>query len=161
MPVARTLDIESLVSPIAGPNPSGESLRYAGTYDAIQDARRADDALAQGDWQHATKVSDWRAVIELATAALATRSKDLQIAAWLLEAAVKTHGFAGLRDGLRLMRELMDGFWDTLYPEAQEDDLEFRAAPIEWMNDRLPEAVHAVPIARLNVENHSIAAGYR
>jgi type VI secretion system protein ImpA len=46
------------------------------------------------------------------------------------------------------MRELMDGFWDTVYPEAEDGDLEFRAAPIEWMNDRLPEAVKAVPIAR-------------
>jgi type VI secretion system protein ImpA len=148
MSVGRTLDVESLVTPIAGANPSGASLRYAGTYDAIQEARRADDALAQGDWQHATKVSDWRAVIDLATTALATRTKDLQIAAWLLEAAVKTHGFAGFRDGLRLVRELMDGFWDTVYPEAEDGDLEFRAAPIEWMNDRLPEAVKAVPIAR-------------
>jgi type VI secretion system protein ImpA len=151
MSVARTLDIESLVAPITGANPSGESLRYAGTYDAIQEARRADDALAQGDWQRATKVSDWRGVIELATTALATRSKDLQLAAWLLEASVKVHGFAGLRDGLGLMRELMERFWDTVYPEVEDGDLEFRAAPIEWINDRLPETVKAVPIARSSV----------
>jgi type VI secretion system protein ImpA len=151
MSVARTLDIESLVAPITGANPSGESLRYAGTYDAIQEARRADDALAQGDWQRATQVSDWRGVIELATTALATRSKDLQLAAWLLEASIKAHGFAGLRDGLGLMRELMERFWDTVYPEVEDGDLEFRAAPIEWINDRLPEAVKAVPIARSSV----------
>jgi type VI secretion system protein ImpA len=148
MSVGGTLDVESLLAPIGGVNPSGESLRYAGTYDAIQEARRADDALAQGDWQRATKASDWRGVIGIATEALATRSKDLQIAAWLVEATVKVHGFTGLRDGLRLMRELVERFWDTLYPEVQEDDLEFRAAPVEWINERLPEAVKAVPIAR-------------
>jgi type VI secretion system protein ImpA len=148
MSAGGTVDIESLLAPISGANPSGESLRYAGTYDAIQEARRADDALAQGDWQRATKVSDWRGVIEIATEALATRSKDLQIAAWLVEAMVKVHGFAGLRDGLRLMRELVQRFWDTLYPEIQDDDLEFRGAPIDWINERLPEAVKAVPIAR-------------
>jgi type VI secretion system protein ImpA len=148
MSVGGILDVKSLVTPITGANPSGESLRYAGTYDAIQEARRADDALAQGDWQRPSKASDWRGVIEIATEALATRSKDLQIAAWLLEAAVKVHGFAGLRDGLRLLRELMERFWDTVYPEIQENDLEFRAAPIEWLNERLPEAVKAVPIAQ-------------
>jgi len=148
MSAGRALDVESLIVPITGANPSGESLRYAGTYDAIQEARRADDALTQGDWQRATKASDWRGVIEIATEALATRSKDLQIAAWLLEATVKVHGFAGLRDGLQLMRELVERFWATVYPEVQEDDLEFRAAPIEWINERLPEAVKAVPIAR-------------
>jgi type VI secretion system protein ImpA len=142
------LDVDTLSLPIAGARPSGESLRYAGTYDAIQEARRADDALAQGDWQRATKISDWRGVIGLATDALATRTKDLQIAAWLVEAAVKVHGFAGLRDGLRVMTRLVDGFWDTVHPEPEDGDLEFRAAPIEWLNERLPEAVKAVPIAR-------------
>jgi type VI secretion system protein ImpA len=148
MGAGSTLDVESLVVPIAGGNPSGESLRYAGTYDSIQEARRADDALTQGDWQRATKASDWRRVIEIATEALTTKSKDLQIAVWLVEAAVKVHGFAGFRDGLRLTRELMQQFWDTLYPEVEEGDLEFRAAPIEWLNERLPEVIKGVPIAR-------------
>jgi len=148
MASAGTIDIESLLSPVPGDKPGGESLRYAGPYDAIQEARRADDALSQGDWQRDTKASDWRRVVELATEALSKRSKDLQIGAWLTEALVKLHGFAGLRDGCQLLRQLLEGYWDTLYPEIDDGDTEARATPFEWMNQRLPETVRFIPLAR-------------
>src|SRR3989442_15423676 len=104
MSVGGIPDVESLVAPITGANPSGESLRYAGTYDAIQDARRADDALAQGDWQRPSKASDWRGVIEIAPEALATRSQELQTAARPLLAAGTGHGFAGRPNSRRPLR---------------------------------------------------------
>ena len=148
MPSAEILDFDSLLSPIPGDSRGGESLRYAGPYDAIEEARRADDELTQGEWQRETKASDWRQVIELSTEALSKRSKDIQIAAWLSEALVRLHGFAGLRDGCRLIRELVGQFWDCLYPEIEDGDLESRAAPLEWMNQRLPEAVRFIAIAR-------------
>src|SRR5262245_14894670 len=118
MPSPATLDVEALLVPIAGEQPSGESLRYAGVYDAIQEARRSDDELAQGEWVREAKVADWHTVIQLSTEALASKSKDLQIAVWLLEALVKRHGFAGLRDGLCLLWALQERFWDGLYPEV-------------------------------------------
>src|SRR5262249_14112712 len=145
---ADILDFDTLLSPIPGDNPGGEALRYAGPYDAIEEARRADDQLAQGDWQRDTKASDWRRVVELSTDALVKRSKDIQTAAWLTEALVRLHGFPGLRDGAHLLRELVERFWDTLYPEIEDGDTEARATPFEWMNQRLPEALKAVAIAR-------------
>jgi type VI secretion system protein ImpA len=148
MSSAETVDFESLLSPIPGDSPGGEPLRYAGPYDAIAEARRADDELTQGDWQRDTKASDWRRVIELGTEALSKRSKDIQIAAWMVEALIHLHGFVGLRDGCRLVRELSGRFWESLYPEIEESDLDPRAGPIEWMNQRLPEAVRFVPLAR-------------
>jgi len=148
MSSAETVDFESLLAPIPGDKPGGESIRYAGPYDAIEEARRADDALTQGDWQRDTKASDWRRVVELASDALSKRSKDVQVAAWMTEALIRLHGFAGLRDGCRLLREMSERFWDHLHPEADGDDLEGRAGPIEWMNQRMPEAVRFVTIAQ-------------
>src|SRR6187200_1754362 len=112
MPSSAVLELEALLAPIPGDNPAGESVRYAGVYDAIQEARRADDDLNKGEWQTEAKVADWRAVINLAIEALGTKCKDLQIGAWLVEALSKRHGFAGLRDGLNLLRELHEQFWD-------------------------------------------------
>jgi type VI secretion system protein ImpA len=148
MPSPPTLDVEALLAPIADAHPAGESLRYAGTYDAIQDARRADDDLSQGDWVRDTKTADWSAVIELAVEALATKSKDLQIAVWLVEALVKRYGFAGLRDGLRLLWGLQEQFWESLYPEVEDNDLELRAAPLVWLNDKLPPSLRQIPVTR-------------
>src|SRR4051812_45677698 len=95
------VDLELLLQPISEENPSGESLRYSGLYDEISEARRADEVLSQGEWQTELKVADYRKVIELAVPALSTKSKDLQIAAWLLESLIKQFGFPGLRDGLK------------------------------------------------------------
>lgn len=146
MPSPQTLDLELLLVPIPGGNPAGESLRYAGPYDAIQEARRADDVLEQGDWKRETKAADWHAVIAITTEALAAKSKDMQIAAWLIEALVKRQGFPGLRDGLKLLRELQQEFWPSLYPEVEDGDMEFRASPLEWLNEKLPPSIRAIPV---------------
>lgn len=151
-----TLDVEALLLPIAGERPAGESLRYVGTYDAIQEARRSEDELEQGEWKRSTKTADWQAVVQLASEALGTRSKDLQIAVWLLEALVKRHGFPGLRDGLQLLWALQERFWDDLYPEVEDGDLEFRAAPLEWLNEKLPPSLKQIPVTQgLNGERYS------
>ena len=77
--------------------------------------------LSQGEWVREIKTADWPAVTEIATEVLATKSKDLQVAGWLAEALLKRYGFPGLRDGLQLMRELQERFWDELYPEIEGD----------------------------------------
>ena len=92
---------DALLAPIAGESPTGESLRYEGTYDAIQQARRDDeDHLPRGVWEANLRRADWRNVASLCSQALAERSKDLQVAAWLLEANLHLRGLAGLAGGL-------------------------------------------------------------
>ena len=150
MASSTVVDLNALLAPISGDNPAGESVRYAGVYDAIQEARRADDELPMGDWQREAKTADWLAVIKLSTEALATKSKDLQLAVWLTEALVKRHGFAGLRDGLRVLRELQEAFWDGLYPVVEDGDLELRAGPLEWLNQKLPGCIQIIELTQGN-----------
>ncbi len=146
MPSESTVDFEALLAPIPGASPAGESLRYAGTYDAIKKAREAEEELSQGDWKHEPKVADWRAVTTLATEALKSKTKDLQIAAWLTEALVKRSGFAGARDGFSLMRQLHERFWDSLHPMPEDGSMEIRAAAVEWLNRNLPSALLDLPL---------------
>lgn len=131
------LDLARLTSPIAGPDPCGEWLRYEGTYDRIREARREDDpGLPQGVWQADLKRADWAAVEFLCTTALAQRSKDLQLAAWLLEAWIQLDSFQGAARGLQLLSRLCAAFWDGMFP-ALSPELEARLAPIRWINERL------------------------
>lgn len=148
MPSPPNIDLETLLTPISGDNPAGEYLRYEGTYDALQELMREDDNLEQGDWQRETKAADWRSVIATTSTALATKSKDLQLAAWLTRALVKRHGFAGLRDGFQLLRELQERFWDHIYPELEDGDAEFRAGPFEGLNVGLPFFIRQIPLTQ-------------
>ena len=137
---------EDLLKPLPGDHQNGNNLRYAPIYDQIKEARREDDELAQGAWQHERKVADSNLVIKLTEEALATQSKDLQLAAWLTEALIKKYGFAGLLDGLQLCLGLINNFWDSLYPEIDEGDLEPRSAPLEWIGGKLDVPVKARPL---------------
>src|SRR5690242_12464015 len=122
---------DEILSPIPGPNPAGENLRYAPAYDKIKDARREDDDAPQGEWRRERKLADWPLTIKLTTEALSKKSKDLQLAAWLTEALIRRNGMAGLLEGLQVLQGMVETFWDGLYPELEDGDAEFRAAPLQ------------------------------
>ncbi len=144
--IPPVFDLEVLLQPISEESPSGESLRYVGIYDEIAEARRADDDLSQGEWKTDLKAADYGKVIDLSVSALSTRTKDLQIAVWLSEAATRVHGFAGFRDGLMLLSGLQDKFWETLYPEIEDGDQEGRANAVSWLDIQFPLALRLIPI---------------
>lgn len=139
---------DDLLNPIAGDNPAGADLRYDPVYEKIKEARREDDDAPQGEWQHARKVADWPLVIKLAGDALATRSKDLQLAAWLGEAMLRREGFGAFHATLDVTRGLLDKFWEHLYPEIEDGDLEMRAAPLDWIGLKLDIPVKLAPLNR-------------
>ena len=139
---------DDLLKPIPGDNPSGSNLRYAPIYAQIQEARREEDDTAQGVWARAAKTADYPLVIKLATKTLATETKDLQIAAWLTEALTYEEGIKGLQDGLNLIRGLLQNFWDTVHPELEDGDAEFRATPLAWVGTCLDRPIKNAPITQ-------------
>jgi type VI secretion system protein ImpA len=150
------------LAPIAGENPAGRPLRAdfspTATYQAIKDARSAaraaERSAAWGDEQE-TQAADartqWKRVLELAPKAIADESKDLEIATWLTEGLVRQHGYAGLRDGFRLLRELIEAFWDNLYPLPDEEGLATRLACLAGLNGEESDGVIIAPIAGVSV----------
>lgn len=140
------IDLKAILQPISDENPSGEYLRYSGIYDEISEARRKDEALGKEDLGIELKFADFAKVIELAVPVLEKESKDLQIASWLAEALVNQNGFEGLRDSLKLINGLLGKFWETLYPEIDEGDMEGRANAIAWMDK---EAALAITRAKI------------
>jgi len=139
---------DDLLNPIEGENPSGANMRYSPVFDKIKEARRADDDAPQGDWQRERKTADYKAVIKLAGETLATKTKDLQLAAWLTEALLRTEGFSGFRQGLDLTRGLIAGFWDTLYPEIEDGEMDLRAAPVEWVGTTMGDFLRKTALTR-------------
>jgi len=147
-------EILKLLEPIEGPNPAGTYLRDEPgddgltVYDKIKKARTEVVDSLTGD----RTPPDYAQVQKLAESALATKSKDIQLAAWLTEALLKRDGIAGLRDGLDLMKGLLEQYWDHLYPELEDDDAEMRAMPLNWVGDYLDVPVKFAP---LNNKGHS------
>src|SRR5437899_13102704 len=102
---------EGLLNPIPGDNPSGANIKYNPLYDKIKEARWQDDDAPQGEWERERKVADYGLVIKLASEALANKSKDLQLVAWITEALLQKESFSGLLAGLKLAQGTLENFW--------------------------------------------------
>jgi type VI secretion system protein ImpA len=148
MPSPSLLDFDSLLAPIPGDDPAGEDLPF----DVRQKLDEYRQEIDNPDQPEASKKPDWAGVVRLAQDTLTKTSKHLRPAARLTEALVKLHGFAGLRDGVRVMRRLIEDCWDRMRPTLTEpDDLERRAADLHWLDDaeraaRFPYTVRFVPV---------------
>jgi type VI secretion system protein ImpA len=100
------------------------------------------------------KKADWKKLEELAKETLQKKSKDLRVAGCLTEALVRQHGFAGMRDGLGLIRRLCEACWDRLYPVIEDGDPLSRFEPVLNMIDdpdrglMLPSTLRKLPLVR-------------
>lgn len=149
-----TLDLDSLLSPISIDEPSGESLRYEGPYDQIEEMRRQDDpSLPQGVWKHDLKKAEWQNVARLCSELLETRSKDLRIAAWLFEALLYERGFSALSTGFQLLRGLCESFWEDLHPRIEDGDVDARFAPLEWLDSKMTVVLKQLPITQPHTQD--------
>lgn len=109
------LNFEMLLKDIPGAEPAGRDLRKdpASAYHRLKlafgRAVSAERKLLEGE---ETQPPDWDRILEGVPEVIAAECKDLDLAAWLAEALTRKHGLPGLRDGLKLIRLLVERFWD-------------------------------------------------
>jgi type VI secretion system protein ImpA len=138
MPTADVLAFADLLAVIPGPNPTGVNLRAdpspVSDYQMIREARKAardSERLLQvppDREEERTRIAppDWGNVLKLGTKILTEKSKDLEVTAYVIESLVRLQRFPGLRDGYRLARELVEKYWEGLYPPPEDSDTESR-----------------------------------
>lgn len=130
-------NLDDFLKDIPGENPVGVFLRYSQDYDDIRESLREEADLPQGVWVRDIKVGDWQTASTLCQDVLITKSKDLQVAAWLIESWMFLYGVPGFTQGINLMYALSQRYWDIIYPEIKEEDLDYRLAPFHWLNEKL------------------------
>lgn len=132
-------NIAQLLQPVSAGRCCGEDLFFSAEVDAIAQARQHDDpTLAQGEWTTTLKEADWQFVASRCTDMIATRSKDLRLAAWLAEALARTRGLRGLGDGYALLAGLCEQYWGDLYPLVDDGDYDQRIGNLFWLVARTP-----------------------
>jgi len=146
------IEIDSLLEPIPGDEAAGNAVPFnvrrqldENRKEVLPEAFSADDPMRPEQ----PKLADWPAIVDLAQQTLKGDSKDMLVAARLTEALAKEHGFGGLRDGLVLMRRLIEECWDRVHPSIEDGDLEVRAAAFNWLDDadrgaRFPHSVRGI-----------------
>lgn len=101
--------------------------------------------------------SAWSELATVCEETLCVKSKDLEVAALLAEALVRKDGLAGLAAGLRVVRGLLERFWNDAYPGPDPDregeiDLALRAKPLSRIGSAqdLLLAVREAPLSGSN-----------
>lgn len=156
---AEVINISDLVQPISEDSATGMNIRedssIDSTYYSVKDARNSARAaerknVFEGNNSEADEF--WRKIIELSPNILQSQTKDLEIACWYTEALVRKHGFQGLRDGLSIINQLIEQYWENLYPLPDEEDgMEMRVAPLTGLNGEGAEGVLIAPIRNINI----------
>lgn len=161
------IDIDQLLAPISDDYPAGTDPRadqsssslYYRTKDARNAARSAERAAVD---LGGPAPEEWATVQDTAIEILVTQAKDLEIASWLVEALVRREGFAGLRDGLKVLSGIAGQYWESCFPELDEEDgIEGKVAPVSGLSGSgatgtLIQPVRLTPITRGSLESFSL-----
>jgi len=117
------LDIPSLLQPVSASAPAGPNLDSRTDYLEFERALVGKPERQSGTTIVPAEPPDW-SLVERRSVALLQESKDLRVAVQLVRALVQTRSFAGLCEGLALVRQLLDSFWSSLHPvlDPEEND---------------------------------------
>jgi len=123
--------------PIARDNPSGGDVRFEEDFEALQSEidKLTSPTSAEG--------IDWEKVVTLGREILSRKSKHLLVASYLCAALIRTRGFEGFDDALHVYSDLLENFWDTLFPPRKR--MRGRLNAVEWWRESTIEALNALP----------------
>jgi type VI secretion system protein ImpA len=133
MALSTEFDLDQLLAPFPGDHSAGADPRaddstvdLRSIRDLRDDARRIEREADNNGEEPIEAWPLWREVRDRSIQILAEQSKDLEVASYLIESLVRTDGFEGLKQGLRLIRGLVQDLWDHVYPlpnpEEQDED---------------------------------------
>jgi type VI secretion system protein ImpA len=119
--LTASIDLEKLLAAVSEEAPAGEDMEYDPLFGEMERASAGKEEQQFGDTIVPAEEPDWR---ELKKKALLVteQSKDLRAAIHLTHALTHTNGFAGLADGLSLIKGYIDHYWENLHTQLDPDD---------------------------------------
>ncbi len=123
--------------PVSKESPCGADVLYEPEYEDLQSEI---DKLASP-----TSLGgiDWERVIKLSSDILADKSKHILVASYLCVALVHSRGLEGLEQGLVIYRDLIENFWEMLFPSKKR--MRARQNAVEWWKEKILSAVKSLP----------------
>ncbi|WP_132574923.1 type VI secretion system protein TssA [Rhizobium sp. IY2] len=133
------MNVREIIDPFEQNHPCGENVRintssreiYYRIKDARNAARTAERSISPGDT--IALAPAWHDVSNLGLQILSSRSKDIEVLAWLAEAQLRLRGFSGLHDVYVATVSLLDKYFDALH-SIGDGDIEERFAPFAGLN---------------------------
>jgi type VI secretion system protein ImpA len=162
----QVIDVDAILTPISEDMPAGADPRgdkqadslYYNVKDARNAARSKERSTVETD---SLTPEEWGAVVTASVELLVAHGKDLEVAAWLVEALVRTEGLAGLRDGLKVLAGIVRQYWESCFPELDEDGIEGKVTAVAGLSGSgavgtLIQPIRLLPITHGSLANYSL-----
>ncbi len=137
------------IAPISAQSPAGTSARQDTRYQFIFAEAAKLDSPSGGAVQ-------WLNVVTQGTELLKNVSKDLFIASYLGFAMYQTQGLKGLTCGAMVVAQIMDAYWDSLFPELRR--IKARSNAVAWFSERSTNALTAYADSPTSTKQEEIEA---
>ncbi|MDN3519582.1 type VI secretion system protein TssA [Aquisalimonas lutea] len=149
--------VEAILEPISEQAPAGRDLREDETlvheYYRLRDVRTANrnrerEAITEGNTDH-LRPRDWQPLADGIPPVLRGQSKDAELAAWLIEALTRLHGFAGAALGFHVAARLIETYSEALYPPPDAEGVATQLAALAGLNGLGTEGALITPLKSL------------
>jgi type VI secretion system protein VasJ len=130
--------------PINPDQPTGSDIRYEPEFEELQSEidKLSSPSAASG--------IDWKKVNTIASSILAEKSKDILVTSYLAVAQIYIGEMEGLAVGLCVFRDLLEQFWENLFPPKKR--IGGRLAAVEWWLEKTESACQHLKPAPMSPE---------
>jgi type VI secretion system protein VasJ len=138
-------------TPISVESPAGQDARAGAEFDAlaIEFEKLSSPTASSG--------MDWQKIADLSAKILAEQAKDLLVACYLCTALLRLEQLRGFAKGLHVIRDLLDHFWETLYPAKKR--MRGRSNAVEWWQEKIISFLESAPLSPLPEEEMAALRG--
>ncbi len=123
------MDIRDLgKEPIPGDNPVGEDIKFEPEMEEIE------EEIGKLTNLNAEGTTDWDKVLKVGQTILSEKSKNFQVAVYVAHALLETKSMEGFPDGIHILRDIVETYWDTMYPPKKR--AKARLNSVNWWKDK-------------------------
>ncbi len=123
-------------NPISDEQPAGSDVSYSDDYqELVAEIKKLSSPTAN-------TVIDWSNVTRLCTEILENESKNILVSCFLSVSLVRSEGMKGCITGIHILRDMVDVFWEELYPPKKRKKGRINA--LIWWNDSLKKLLASI-----------------
>ena len=113
--------VASYLQPVSETQPCGPDLSYDPRFDELENTLQGKPEVEIGNIVRPAEPPEWRLLTKKAEA-LSGQTKHLRVAVVVGCCWLKLDGLPGFRDGLLLIRGLLENYWTPIYPLLDPED---------------------------------------
>ena len=110
--------------PVSKDTPAGVDIEYDSRFLELQSVAEGKPEQQYGETIIPAQEPDW-AVVEKLCNQLLAESKDLRVLVYYAQALTAKYGLPGFQAGCEAIKINVDLFWDTLFPQLEDEDGEY------------------------------------